>query len=112
MPAVAAAGGGAGKVWVNSKSKTYQCEGTKFYASSVKSVGELRLRKLAKYVIQGEFSDSEGAKALGFFHGHFDFVVQALDNATGELLFRAEVVEDQFAVAAQGLGHLLHRLNA
>ena len=30
-------------------------------ASSVKPVGELRLRKLAKHVIQGELSDSEGA---------------------------------------------------
>lgn len=46
-----------------------------FKASSVKSVGELGLRKLAKYVIQGEFSDSEGAKPIGFSHGHFDFVV-------------------------------------
>ena len=74
-------------------------------------MGELRLRKLAKYVIQGEFSDSEGAKAVGFSHGHFDLVVQTLHNATGELLFRPEVVEDQLTVAAQGLGHLLHRLD-
>ena len=44
-------------------------------ASSVKSVGELWLRKLAKHVIQGEFSDSEGAKPIGFSHGHFDLVV-------------------------------------
>ena len=44
-------------------------------ASSVKSVGELRLRKLAKHVIQGELSDSEGAKPVGFSHGHFDLVV-------------------------------------
>ena len=33
-PAMAAAGGGAGKVWVNSKSKTYHCEGTKFYGKT------------------------------------------------------------------------------
>lgn len=33
-PATAAAGGGAGKVWVNSKSKTYHCEGTKFYGKT------------------------------------------------------------------------------
>ena len=38
MPTVAAAGGGAGKVWVNSKSKTYHCEGTKFYGKT--KVGE------------------------------------------------------------------------
>ena len=47
----------------------------KNFASSVKSVGELRLRKLAKHVIQGELSDSEGAKPVGFSHGHFDLVV-------------------------------------
>ncbi|NVO06842.1 MAG: signal protein [Rhodoferax sp.] len=30
----AAAGGGAGKVWVNSSSKTYHCEGSKFYGKT------------------------------------------------------------------------------
>ena len=34
MPTTAAAGGGAGKVWVNTKSKTYHCEGTKFYGKT------------------------------------------------------------------------------
>ncbi|WP_367849052.1 signal protein [Rhodoferax sp. WC2427] len=34
MPTVAAAGGGDGKVWVNDKSKTYHCEGTKFYGKT------------------------------------------------------------------------------
>ncbi len=29
-----AAGGGAGKVWVNSGSKTYHCEGSKFYGKT------------------------------------------------------------------------------
>lgn len=33
-PATAAAGGGNGKVWVNAKSKTYHCEGTKFYGKT------------------------------------------------------------------------------
>ena len=37
-PTVAAAGGGDGKVWVNSKSKTYHCEGTKYYGKT--KVGE------------------------------------------------------------------------
>lgn len=32
MPATA--GGGDGKVWVNSKSKVYHCEGTKFYGKT------------------------------------------------------------------------------
>ena len=33
-PAVAAAGGGDGKVWVNSKSSVYHCPGTKFYGKT------------------------------------------------------------------------------
>ena len=33
MPTVAA-GGGDGKVWVNDKSKTYHCEGSKFYGKT------------------------------------------------------------------------------
>jgi hypothetical protein len=33
-PLVAAAGGGDGKVWVNAKSKTYHCEGSKFYGKT------------------------------------------------------------------------------
>ena len=37
-PATPAAGGGEGKVWVNTKSKTYHCEGTKFYGKT--KVGE------------------------------------------------------------------------
>jgi hypothetical protein len=34
MPTVAAAGGGAGQVWVNAKSKTYHCFGTKYYGKT------------------------------------------------------------------------------
>lgn len=30
----AAAGGGSGKVWVNASSKTYHCEGSKFYGKT------------------------------------------------------------------------------
>jgi hypothetical protein len=33
-PATAAAGGGADKVWVNTKSKTYHCYGTKYYGKT------------------------------------------------------------------------------
>lgn len=78
----------------------YDTETIEKMASSVEPVGELRLRKLAKHVIQGELSDSEGAKPVGFSHGHFDLVVQTLDHSTGELLFGPKVVEDQLTVAA------------
>ncbi|MES2180548.1 MAG: hypothetical protein V4493_00410 [Pseudomonadota bacterium] len=33
-PTAVAAGGGAGKVWVNDKSKTYHCEGTAYYGKT------------------------------------------------------------------------------
>jgi hypothetical protein len=58
-----------------------------FIASSVEPVGELRLWKLAKHVIQGEFCDSERPKPVGFSHGHFDLVVQALYDATENCFF-------------------------
>ena len=38
VPTAAAAGGGDGKVWVNTKSKTYHCENTKYYGKT--TVGE------------------------------------------------------------------------
>lgn len=44
-----AAGGGAGKVWVNSGSKTYHCEGSKFYGKTK----------------AGEFMTETDAKAKG-----------------------------------------------
>jgi hypothetical protein len=34
VPAKAMMAGGAGKVWVNSSSKTYHCEGSKFYGKT------------------------------------------------------------------------------
>ena len=41
-----AAGGGSGKVWVNRKSKTFHCEGTKFYGKT--KVGEYMTEADAK----------------------------------------------------------------
>ena len=48
-----AAGGGAGKVWVNSKSKTYHCEGTKYYGKT--KAGEYMTEADAK--TQGNHAD-------------------------------------------------------
>lgn len=45
------------------------------FASSVEPVGKFWLGKLTKHVIQGEFGDSEGPKAVGLSHGHFHLVV-------------------------------------
>ncbi len=33
-PTAAAAGGGNGKVWVNTPSKTYHCEGSQYYGKT------------------------------------------------------------------------------
>ena len=45
-PTTAAAGGGSGKVWVNTKSSTYHCEGGKFYGKT--KVGEYMTEADAK----------------------------------------------------------------
>ena len=81
-------------------------------ASSVESVGQLRLGKFAKYMISGDFGNVEGAKSVRFSHGHFDSVVQALYGSAGELLFGAEIVEDQFSMIAQRSCDLFHRFDA
>ncbi len=52
-------------------------------------------------MIECEFEDAEGAESIGFSHGDFGFVVQALDNAAGKQLLGTEVVEDEFTVLAQ-----------
>ena len=71
-----------------------------FGASSVKSMGEFWLGKFAKCMIERDFCDSEGAKSVGFSHGHFDFVVHPLYDSAGELFFCTEIVEDEFAMVA------------
>lgn len=50
----AAAGGGAGKVWVNTASKTYHCEGAKYYGKTK----------------AGEYLTEADAKAKGYHADH------------------------------------------
>ena len=52
-PTTAAMGGGNGKVWVNAKSKTYYCEGSKFYGKT--KAGEYMTEVDAK--AQGNHAD-------------------------------------------------------
>ena len=59
-------------------------------------------------MIQGHFSDSEGSEAVGFSHGNFHLVVEALDNAAGELYSGPKVIENEGAVRAEHLDHLSH----
>ena len=51
-------------------------------------------------MIERKFEDAVGAKSIGFSHGDFGFVVQALDDAAREQLLGAEIVEDEFAMVA------------
>jgi hypothetical protein len=87
-------------------------EAVKSFDSSVESVGEFRLRELAKHMIQGKFRHTERSKAVRFSHGDFRFVVETLDNPAGNHLLGLEVIENEVPVHAQHLGDLLHRLDA
>src|SRR5579872_18393 len=80
--------------------------------SSEEIVGECRFGQFTKNVIEREFGDAEGAKTVRFSHSDFDFVVEALDHAAGELLFGLEVVKNQLAVGAEHVGDFLHGLDA
>jgi hypothetical protein len=62
-------------------------------------------------VIEREFQDAEGAKAIGSSHGYFGLVVQPLDHTAGKLLPGLEIVEQQGTVSAQRAGDFLHWLD-
>src|SRR5438128_12152556 len=55
------------------------------------------------------FSGFVSAKAVGFSEGHFDLVVQALDDAPGNGLWGTEIVQQNIAVLSQTGGDLLER---
>ena len=75
-------------------------------------MGEFWLGQFAKYMIKREFYGFEGSIAVSFSHSDFGFVVQALDDAAGECLLGAKVIEQEFPMIAHGFDELLERLNA
>jgi hypothetical protein len=52
-------------------------------------------------VIEREFQDAKGTKAIRSSHGYFCFVVQSLNHTAGNLFSGFEIVEQQLAVRAQ-----------
>src|SRR5688500_1577829 len=82
------------------------------FASSAESVGYFRLWKPPECVIQGYFHGFEGPKAIRSSGHHSNFVVQTLDGAGRNLAFGPEPVQEQFLMASQHLGYLLHRFKA
>src|SRR3989304_5977075 len=82
---------------------------TRNFGSSAESVGEFRLGKAAKAVIEGDFDGAVGAESVGSFRDDTHLAVEALDRTDRELASGAEPVEDERAVAAQHPGHFLHR---
>jgi len=53
-------------------------------------------------VIESKFEDSVRSEAVGFSHGDFGFVIQALNDAAGEELLDAEIIENQLSRRAGG----------
>jgi hypothetical protein len=52
----AASGGGAGTVWVNASSKTYHCEGSKFYGKTKSGayMTEAEAKSKGKHAVKGK----------------------------------------------------------
>jgi hypothetical protein len=59
-------------------------------------MGDVWLRQFAKCMIERDFHDVEGPEAVGFSHGQFGLVVEALDNAevADDALLDAAVLTD------------------
>jgi hypothetical protein len=67
-------------------------------------VGGVGLRQIAEGMIKGDFSDAEGAESVSLSHGELGLVVEALDDAAGELFLGMKIIEDQLAVATPPVG--------
>jgi len=63
-------------------------------------------------MVQGDFQAPVRAKPVGLSGGQFRFVVEALDDARGNLAARPKPVHEQRAMPAQHAGNLLHRFEA
>jgi hypothetical protein len=63
-------------------------------------------------VIKGQFEYLVGAKAVGFSHGDFSLVVQALYDPAGNQLLSPEVVKNWLPMLAKRAGDLLRGLVA
>jgi hypothetical protein len=74
------------------------------YDLSEKIAGLPEARAASQVNDRGQVEDTEGSESVGFSHGDFGFVVEALDNAAGKQLLGAEVVEDELTVLAQRRG--------
>ncbi len=62
-------------------------------------------------MIEGDLGRFEVFEAVGPSEGHFQLVVQALDDAGGDHPFRLEPVQDKCSMATNGARHLLHGLD-
>ena len=63
-------------------------------------------------MIQGDLHRPEGAKAIGSSGHYADFIVQTLDRAAGQLTLRSKPIQDQWFMATEHPGRLLHRREA
>ena len=62
-------------------------------------------------MIQGDFLCTKSSKPVGFSGSQFSLGVEPLHDATGQLAFGTEPVQQEVAVSSQHAGHSLHRLD-
>ena len=62
-------------------------------------MGELWLGQFAKGMIERDLHHAKRSEAIGFSHGDFGFVIQALDDPAGIRLASAEIIQQQLAMS-------------